>query len=57
MRAAAPEKKIDTENSIYGLSKVDFVMNHLPPHKAFILGTFSFLLGVPIKIILSVRLC
>jgi len=31
-------------------------MNHLFLHKAFILGAFSYLLYVPIKIILSVPL-
>jgi len=50
------KKVIDTERYIYGLSDMDFVMNLLPLHKAFNLGAFSYLLHVPIKIILSVRL-
>ena len=50
------KKKIDTKKSTYGLSKIDFVMSHLPLHKAFIVGPFSYLLYVLIKIILSVRL-
>ena len=50
------KEKMDTKNSIYGLSKADFFMNRLPLHKAFILGASSYLLYVPIKIILPVRL-